>query len=78
MSEQSIFTTSDIALAAYLKLKGLRLIECSRDEKKFNFVFEDEDGLAKDLGIEFINSDMRKYDDEMRSLKKIIYSNKNG
>lgn len=67
------FKTSNIALAAYLKLKGLRLTECSRDDK-FCFVFEDPDGVAKELEIEFVNSDMRKYDDEMRSLKNMIYS----
>lgn len=76
MSKHETHTTSDIALAAYLKLKGLRLIECSRGEK-FNFVFEDPDSRAKELEIEFINSDMRKYDDEMRSLKKMIYSKGN-
>lgn len=72
--EQNIYRTSDIALAAYLKLKGLRLVTCSR-EAKFNFVFEDPDNMADQLAIDFINSDMRKYDDEMRSLKKIIYNN---
>ncbi len=69
------YITSDIALAAYLKLKGLKLIECSRGDK-FNFVFEDDDEQAGVLSLEFINSEIRKYDDEMRSLKKIIYSKK--
>ena len=73
MSKRETYTTSDIALAAYLKLQGLRLVECGRADK-FNFVFDDPDDRAEQLAIEFINSDMRKYDDEMRSLKKIIYS----
>jgi len=73
MTKNETYTTSDIALAAYLKLQGLRLIECGRGDK-FNFVFEDPGNKAEMLAIEFINSDMRKYDDEMRSLKKIIYS----
>lgn len=73
MNENKTYSTSDIALAAYLKLKGLRLIECGRADK-FNFVFEDHDDQGEQLAIEFINSDMRKYDDEIRSLKKIIYS----
>jgi hypothetical protein len=73
MSKHGTYTTSDIALAAYLKLQGLRLIECGRGDK-FNFVFEDPENQAGQMAIEFINSDMRKYDDEMRSLKKIIYS----
>lgn len=69
------YITSDIALAAYLKLRGLILVECSREDK-FNFVFEDPDNEAESLALDFINSDMRRYDDEMRSLKKIIYSKK--
>lgn len=76
MSKHETYTTSDIALAAYLKLQGLRLIECGRGNK-FSFVFEDPNSQAEQLAIEFINSDIRRYDDEVRSLKKIIYS-KNG
>jgi hypothetical protein len=77
MSEHdtTIYTTSDIALAAYLKLKGLRLVDCGRGDK-FSFVFEDPNNEAEQFALDFINSDMRKYDDEMRSLKKIIYSKK--
>jgi len=69
-----IYETSDIALAAYLKLRGLVLLKCSRD-KKFSFVFKDPEKRAAGLAIEFINSDMRRYDDEIRSLKKIIFNN---
>jgi hypothetical protein len=69
------YKTSDIALAAYLKLKGLKLVQCSRDGK-FQFVFEDPENKAEDLALEFVNSDIRKYDDEIRSLKKVIYSKK--
>lgn len=71
----SNYVTSDIALAAYLKLKGLKLVRCSREDK-FVFEFEDPTGEAQALALEFINSDFRRYDDEMRSLKKIIYSKK--
>lgn len=67
------YTTSDIALAAYLKLRGLNLIKCTREDK-FVFEFEDAENVAESLALEFINSDCRRYDDEMRSLKKIIYS----
>jgi hypothetical protein len=75
MTAVNTYSTSDIALAAYLKLRGLILIECDRGDK-FNFVFEDPKGIAESLALEFVNSDMRRYDDEMRSLKKVIYSKK--
>jgi hypothetical protein len=38
---------------------------------------EDPDNEAESLALDFVNSDMRRYDDEMRSLKKIIYSKNN-
>ena len=75
MTAVNAYSTSDIALAAYLKLRGLILIECDRGDK-FNFVFDDPEGIAESLALEFANSDMRRYDDEMRSLKKVIYSKK--
>lgn len=73
-SAPQTYSTSDIALAAYLKLSGLRLVECGRDGPKFRFVFEDPDGEGEALALEFVNSDFRRYDDEIRSLKKILYS----
>ena len=74
MSIVQEFTTSDIALAAYLKLRGLNLVECGRRDNKFLFVFEDPEDKAGKLSLEFVNSETRRFDDEMRSLKKVIYS----
>jgi len=73
--EKQIYKTSDLALAAYLKLNGLKFVKGNRDGK-FQFVFEDPENKAEDLAIEFVNSEFRKFDDEIRSLKKIIYSKK--
>jgi len=68
------YTTSDIALAAYLKLKGSRLVDCGKDGQKFSFIFDDPNNICEDLALEFANSDCRRYDDEMRSLKKVLYN----
>jgi len=68
------YSTSDIALAAYLKLKGMLLVDCGRDGQKFRFTFEDPEDEGGALAIEFSNSECRRYDDEIRSLKKILYS----
>jgi hypothetical protein len=50
------------------------LVECGRDGQKFRFVFEDGDDQGAQLALEFVNSDFRRYDDEIRSLKKVLYS----
>jgi len=68
------YSTSDIALAAYLKLKGMILVECGKDGQKFRFVFEDPGDQGEQFALEFVNSDFRRYDDEIRSLKKVLYS----
>jgi len=74
MSKDTTYSTSDIALAAYLKLQGMLLVECGRDGQKFRFVFEDPDDRGAHLALEFVNSECRRYDDEIRSLKKVLYS----
>jgi len=74
MNQQYII--SDIATAAYLKLKGIKLVSCSKNIQRFTFVFADPNSICDSLVLEFADSDCRKYDDEIRSLKKILYSKK--
>jgi hypothetical protein len=71
-----IFKTSDLALAAYLTLKGLGLISAARAANgRFEFVLDDPKGEAKELSLEFFSSEFCEYDNKIRSLKKILYSN---
>lgn len=71
-----IFKTSDLALAAYLTLRGLSLISAARSENgRFEFVLDDPKGEAQDLSLEFFSSEFCEYDNKIRSLKKILYSN---
>ncbi len=74
--KKNTYFTSDIALAAYMRLRGLELLECYKDGQRFYFSFSDENHQTEQLALDFINSDCRRYDDEMRSLKKLLYSNK--
>ncbi len=70
-----MFTTSDIGIAAYLQLKGLKLKECRRlDTGKFHFCFEDPDSRSQSLSLEFLDSDFCKFDNIVRNLKKILFS----
>ena len=75
--DKKIYVTSDLALAAFLwGIKKLLLISCDNDGAKFNFVFEDPEEKAEKLKLEFMNSDIRHYDDAVRSLKKLLYDKK--
>lgn len=74
MGDTKEFATSDLALAGYLKLRGLELVNIDRtNPKRAVFRFDDTVDVAEQLVIEFANSDFRKYDAELRSLKKLIH-----
>jgi len=78
VSEQSVdknFKTSDIGIAAYLQLQGFRLLTCRRlDTGKFFFEFADPDEQCKMKSLEFLESDFCKFDNNVRNLKKILFS----
>tara|TARA_B100000927_G_C16470334_1_gene471281 strand:- start:156 stop:368 length:213 start_codon:yes stop_codon:yes gene_type:complete len=70
-----MYSTSDIGIAAYLQLRGIKLKECRRLESgKFHFSFEDPQGMCPALSIEFLDSDFCKFDNNVRNLKKILFS----
>ena len=73
--EQNLYTTSDIGIAAYLQLRGIKLLECKRLESgKFYFKFLDAEQSCQQLSLEFLDSDFCKFDNNVRNLKKILFS----
>ena len=78
MSDQNqdrTFKTSDIGIAAYLQLQGFRLLSCLRLETgKFFFEFADPSDQCKIKSLEFLESDFCKFDNNVRNLKKILFS----
>tara|TARA_R100001015_G_C4632330_1_gene195744 strand:- start:2732 stop:2971 length:240 start_codon:yes stop_codon:yes gene_type:complete len=71
----STFKTSDIGIAAYLQLQGFKLLSCKRlDTGKFFFEFSDPDDQCKIKSLEFLESDFCKFDNNVRNLKKILFS----
>ncbi len=70
-----MYNTSDIGIAAYLQLRGFKLRECHRLENgKFHFSFEDPKGLCQQISLEFLESDFCKFDNNVRNLKKVLFS----
>ena len=75
MSDKNTFTTSDIGIAAYLRLKGVKLLKCKRLESgKFYFEFEDDTDSCQTMSLEFLESDFCKFDNIVRNLKKVLFS----
>jgi hypothetical protein len=68
-----MYETSDLGIAAYLMLKELELKSCSiHSSGRYCFEFEDPHGIAPELAMDFLKSDFTKYDDKMRTLRKML------
>lgn len=75
MTEKNIFTTSDLSLAAFLVIKGLVLTRAQKTNVgKFEFILQDPEHISQALSLEYINSDFCKFDNQIRSIKKLLYT----
>lgn len=67
------YSTSDLALAAFLKMRGRKLITANKfPNGRFLFEFDD-DGTCATLALDFINGEFSAYDAQVRAIKKAIY-----
>ena len=72
-SKMKNYTTSDLALAAFLKLHGRKLVAASKfPNGRFLFEFDD-DGSCASLALEFVNGEFSAYDAQVRAIKKALY-----
>ena len=68
------FVTSDIAHAAYLMLKGLKLLSATREtDGRFKFEFDDSNKAAKSLVMEYVTSEFSAFDNHLKNFKKLLY-----
>jgi len=69
------YSTSDLALAAFMKLRGRKLVSAGKSASgKFRFDFQDDDEACLSLAIEFVNGEFSAYDAHVRSLKKALHT----
>jgi hypothetical protein len=74
MEIEKIFKTSDLAIAAFLMMKGKKLLEASVEKGgKFNFYFEDKENICSQYVIDFANSESAKFDSHVKNLKNILF-----
>ena len=70
-----MYTTSEIPIAAYLRMKGVKLLSATADQNgKFVFKFDDPGNVCDMLAIEFLNSDFSTFDAHLKTLKKMVYT----
>ncbi|MFC1569700.1 DUF5659 domain-containing protein [bacterium] len=64
--------TDDLAFSAYLRMKGIPLVKLENRQSKQIFYFDLTQDALVDEKLNFINSDMLKFYNEIRNLKKLI------
>lgn len=67
------YETSDIAISAYLVMRGINLIAATKAGNKFKFTFENPDSIAENMEREYLSSDFPRYDASMRQVKRRLY-----
>ena len=72
---KNTYKTSDIGIAAYVMMRGLKLISAGRAKNsgRFEFVFEAPNNQGLVLSVEYANSESAKFDAHMKNLKNILY-----
>ena len=74
MSMTKIFQTSDIGVAAYVMMRGLKLKSATKDHRgRFLFIFEDQNDEGQKLSVDFVNSEAALFDAHIKNLKNILY-----
>lgn len=72
MNGDRLWKTTDLGTAAYVHMH-LNVHGVTQDGGRFTFVFEDPEGRGQKLQVEYMNSECRKYDSAVRSLKKLCH-----
>lgn len=70
------YATSDFYLSAFLKAKGMKLVDTEKDGRRTTFIFEDKEN-RRELIKEFYNDGIVKINDfknAIQDLKAIIYN----
>lgn len=76
-------TTTDIAIAAYMMVRGLHVKKAERrngggGRTRFSFTFHDPEGKFDEYANDFPNSESQVFDSKMRVLKKMAYQQNGG
>ena len=68
------FQTSDIGIAAFVMMKGLKLQQATKGHNgRFLFIFNDPNNLGQQYAVDYVNSESARFDANMKNLKNILY-----
>ena len=71
------FHTSDLSIAAWLRIHGYGLTDCGMEggqRGRHWYKFTDHDGKAGEVAMGFANSREAQFDAALRYLKRLVYA----
>ena len=73
MNNNKKYITNDLSIAAYLLMRGKKLMSTGRDPRgTYIFEFDDHDDTAKSISLDFLSSECSIYDGYLRLLRGIL------
>ena len=66
------YTTSDLGLASYLMLKGVKLISATRAPAGYQICFDDSADVCNTHAVDYVNSDFLRYDTYSKNLRILL------
>lgn len=67
-----VWKTKDLSLASYLKTKNILLVDYEIDRNLVTFIFDNNSKICNRIQFEYQNSPEKKFDFELRGLKKLM------
>ena len=67
-----IYQTSDIGLASYLMLKGVKLISATRGHGSYQIKFDDSQDVCNSHSVDYVNSEFLRYDTYSKNLRILL------
>lgn len=68
------YTSNDLSFTAFMLMRGAKLIVAKKLGQHFTFTVQLNGRTAQSLQLEYINSDLPKFDAQVKELKKIMFS----
>lgn len=78
MEKLSNFVTNSISHACYCLMSGMTIVTAKRLGKKFVFEFKEAPEVGESMELKYVNSESRRYDEAMKALKSLLYSDTDG
>jgi len=73
-----VWETTDLGTAGYVKMRGLKLLGATQARGRWTFRFADPESAGRQLQVDYSNSESRRHDAEVKTLKKLCYDSGNG